>query len=1025
MYNSRVTMEKHLRYSQKNYTFSLSKIFFFAIIIAGTGILNAQRGKLSGEIRDAKTGERLPGVAVRIDGTTLGGVSDIDGKYFVLNIPAGKYSVTASYVGYAKYLVSNVEINIDRTTQLDIKLKQSTLEMDEVVVVAEKPKIIKDQTSSATTIDDEQIAAAPIEGLRGILDLTAGFQKNEKGTYSVRGSGSYEVNYQINGVDQINSATTSPGSFGVEKADNSWKYDVNPIGVQQMQLISGGFSAEYGNAQAGVVKVVLKEGSPRLSGEVRVEYRPPGQYHFGKYLYDQSLYEWQRWGTLDRWMAYKDSSFFLQDLGITSEGRYKWLYDKVRNGTATPDEVNAWNNVLNQEINWAFNTWLTNHSPSDNNPLGVYDYRDRAYSKVMVGIGGPLGRDPDKLKFFFSGEYRKNPTRLPTSEKDQISQNYMLNLTYTPTPAHKFKLLLGYQHYRGGIWSGSSDIRWAGLAFSPPSTSYKYYVLIDPIRTEQTITQSLNYVFTIDAKSFLEATITHMSEKYELPYEYLPSYSQQRDVLDSLYDRNGGNLLKAGAWWDTQYFRAPDAFSTLYYQDTRTEYWAANLDFTSQINQANLLKAGLRFYFWDLYNNGVNSRFKANALVATTGVAEYYTAQPYNIAFYLQDKMEYEGMIANIGVRAEAYNFGANVPVDPFNIVYVGTEGPETGNLNTEKSKTYFMLLPRIGLSFPIGENTAFRLQYGHFTSMPTFSQALSNRGNKGITGYGNANLEPKKTIQYEFGLQQLIDDDNRVDLALYYNDRVSQIGLLRYAAFTGTVLNSPSAYTSDNTPLFNYTTFSNNAFGATLGFEISFEKVNPKNWMYRLTYSISQTTEGNYGAQVIYPTASAAAESRDYTGEFLSGNDRTHNFRALLQYNWGMGEGPEIFGINLLENSSISFIYSVQSGSPFTYRTSFDLKDIVNNRRYPLESNFDVNFTKNVVLEGGYRFVIGLRIMNLFDNKWLTPVTGNDLINWVDYGTTIDQPGNDPYRISYISSFYKAYKNIPRQVFFTLGFGF
>ncbi len=1018
-------MERHLRYSHKKISFSLTKIFFFVILIAGTTILQAQRGKLSGEIRDAQTGERLPGVAVRIDGTNLGGVSDIDGKYFILNIPAGKYSVTASYVGYAKYLVSNVEIFIDRTTQLDVKLKQSTLEMDEVVVVAEKPKIIKDQTSSSSTIDNDQIEAAPIEGLRGILDLTAGFQKNEKGTYSVRGSGSYEVNYQINGVDQINSATTSPGSFGVEKADNSWKYDVNPIGVQQMQLISGGFSAEYGNAQAGVVKVVLKEGSPRLSGEVRVEYRPPGQYHFGTYLYDKSLYEWQRWGTLDRWMAYRDSSFFLQDLGITSEGRYKWLYDKVRNGTATPDQINAWNSILDREINWAYNTWLNNHTPGDNNPLGVYDYRERAYTKVMVGIGGPLGKDPDKLKFFFSGEYKKNPTRLPTSEKDQISQNYMLNLTYTPTTAHKLKLLLGYQLYRGGIWSGSSDIRWAGLAFSPPSTSYKYYVLIDPIRTEQTVTQSLNYVYTIDAKSFFEATITHMSEKYELPYEYLTSYSQQRDVLDSLYDVNGGNLLKPGAWWDTQYFRAPDAFSTLYYQDTRTEYWAANLDFTSQINQGNLLKAGLRLYYWDLYNNGVNSRFKANALVATTGVAEYYTAQPYNIAFYIQDKMEYEGMIANIGVRAEAYNFGSDIPVDPFNIVYVGTEGPETGNLSTEKSKTYFMLLPRIGLSFPIGENTAFRLQYGHFTSMPTFSQALSNRGNKGIVGYGNANLEPKKTIQYEFGLQQLIDDDNRIDLALYYNDRVSQIGLLRYAAFTGTVLNSPSAYTSDNTPLFNYTTFSNNAFGATLGFEISLEKVNPKNWMYRLTYSISQTSEGNYGAQVIYPTASAAAESRDYTGEFLSGNDRTHNFRALLQYNWGTGEGPELFGVNLLENSSISFIYSVQSGTPFTYRTSFDLKDIVNNRRYPLESNFDVNFTKNVVLEGGYRFVIGLRIMNLFDNKWLTPVTGNDLINWVEDGTTIDQPGNDPSRISYISSFYKAFKNIPRQVFFTIGFGF
>lgn len=1017
-------MEPDLQHKHENHYFLLAKILLLFVLLTGISEIQAQRGKLSGEIKDAQTGEKLPGVAVRIDGTNLGGISDIDGKYFILNIPAGKYTVTSSFVGYAKYIVSNVEINIDRTTELDVKLKQSTFEMDEVIVVAEKPKVIKDQTSSSSTIDEEQISAAPIEGLRGILDLTAGFQKNEKGTYSVRGSGSYEVNYQINGVEQINSATTSPGSFGVEKSNNSWKYDVNPIGVQQMQLISGGFSAEYGNAQAGVVKVVLKEGSPRLSGEVRVEYRPPGQYHFGKYIYDESTYEWQKWGQLNNWMAYKDSSFFLQDLGITSPSRYKWLYDKVQNGTATADEINTWNNVLSQEINWAYNTWIYNHKPSDDNPLGAYDYRERAYTRVMFGFGGPLGKDPNKLKFFLSGEYKKNPTRLPTSEKDQVYQNYILNMTYQPFTSHKIKLMLGYQNYQGGIWSGSEDIRWAGLAFSPPSTSYKYYVLIDPVRTEQTVTQSLNYIYTLDATSYFEATLTHMSEKYELPYEYLTSYSQERDRLDSLGDRQG-NLLKAGSWWETQYFRAPDAFSTLYYQDTRTEYYAASLDFTSQINSGNLIKTGFRLYYWDLFNNGVNSRFKANALVATTGVAEYYTAQPYNIAFYIQDKMEYEGMIANIGVRAEAYNFGADVPVDPFNIVYVGTEGPESGNLNTEKSKTYFMLLPRIGLSFPIGENTAFRLQYGHFTSMPTFSQALSNRGNKGIVGHGNANLEPKTTIQYEFGLQQVIDEDNRIDLALYYNDRVTQIGLLRYAAYTGTVLNSPSAYTSDNTPLFNYTTFSNNAFGATLGFEISLEKINAKNWMYRFTYSISQTTEGNYGPQVIYPTASAAAESRDYTGEFLSGNDRTHNFRALLQYNWGTGEGPELFGINILENSSLSFTYSVQSGIPFTYRTSFDLKDVVNNRRYPLESMFDLNFMKHVVLEGGYRIVVGLRIMNLFENKWLTPVSNNDLIDWVDYGTTIDQPGTDPSRISYISSFYKAYRNVPRQVYFTVGFGF
>jgi len=996
------------------------------LIFTVSNNLNAQgqRGKIAGTVVDAVTGDVLIGANVIVQGTTLGAASDFDGRFVILNVPPGVYTVSASLVGFAKTSIEKVEVVVDRTTTLNFKLQEGAVQIDQVVVVAEKPKIIKDQTSTSSTIDDAQITSAPVEGLRGFLDLTTAFSKNDKGTYSVRGSGAYEVNYQINGVEQMNSATSAPGSFGVDKANNSWKYDVNPLGVQQIQLISGGFSAEYGNAQAGVVKVVLKEGAPKLSGEVRVEYRPPGQYHFGKYAYDESTYEWQKWGTLDKWMALKDQEFFLQDLGVIAENRWKFLYDRVKNGTATQDEKAKWDQILNDQINWAYDTWIANHRPSDDNALGVYDYRDRAYTRYMIGIGGPLGKDPNKLRFYFSGEYKKNPSRLPTAEKDQIAQNYILNVTWNPITNHKLKTMLSYQSYRGGIWSGSDDIRWAGLAFSPPSTSYKYYTSIDPIRTEQTFAQSLNWVYTINNNSFLEATVTHQNEKYELPFSYLAGYTQEIDRLDSLNDRNGGKILRPGTWWETTYFRPPDALSTLYYQDTRTEHVSFSFDYTNQFNSSNLLKAGVRLYYWDLFSNGVNSRFKANALVATTGIAEYYRAYPYNIAFYLQDKMEYEGMIANIGLRAEAYNFQSQMPLDVFNIPYIGTEGPQGGNPATELSKTFFVLLPRIGVSFPIGENTAFRIQYGHFTSMPTFSQALSRRSFRGWSGYGNANLEPKKTIQYEFGLQQVLDDDNRIDVALYYNDRVTQIGLLRRSSYTGSFVNAPSGYTSDNQPLFNYTTYDNNAFGATVGLEVTFEKINFKNWGYRLSYSLSQTTEGNYGPQTVYPTATKTAERRNYTGEFISGNDRTHNFRGLLQYNFAAGEGPELFGTKILENTVISLTYNAQSGIPFTYRTSFDLKDVVNNRRYPLESSFDLAVQKNLEVMG-YRLVLGLRIMNLFDNKWLTPVSDNDLLNLMEYGTTIEEPGVDPSRISYISAFYKAYRNVPRQVFFTLGVGF
>jgi hypothetical protein len=1002
-----------------NKFFTPLKITVLALIIFSVPLFaQASRGKLTGKVIDDKTREPLIGANIIIEGTTLGAAADINGRYIILNVPAGSYTVTASLLGYGKVRKTEVEIDIDRTTELNFNLKDASVQLEQVTIVAERHKIIKDQTSTATTLSESQIKAAPIEGIRGALDLSAGFQKTATGNYSVRGSGSYEVNFQINGVEQVNSSTIAPVTFGTDKANNSWKYDVNPLGVQQVQLITGGFSAEYGNAQAGVVKVALKEGTPKFTGEFRVEYRPAGQYHFGDYIYSKDSYEWKKWGSLDKWMSQQES--IIKELKLDT--RYKDLYDKRKNSRA---DSSAFYDIANREIAWAYNVWVKNHTPSDDNPLGVYDYTQYGYKRYMVGFGGPLGKDPNLLRFYFSGEYRSNPTRLPTPEKNQVYQNYIMNVSYQPVQNQKFKIMGSYQNYRGGIWSGSDDIRWSGLAFTPPGLSTKYYITTDPVRTEQTVAQSVNWVYTISPRAFVEATVSHQQEKYELPYEYLVGTVNMRDRLDSLYDPEG-QVLKDGIWWDNAYFRPLINASTNYYQDTRTENISVNLDYTNQIVETNLLKAGLRFYYWDMLNNACNSSFSANTFLTRSGYADYYHAYPFNAAFYVQDKMEYSGMIANIGVRGEAYNFNSLVPVDEFNIFYQGKGGPSGSNIGnpaTTGSATKFILLPRIGISFPIGENTAFRIQYGHFASMPTFSQALSRRTQSGWTGIGNPDLDPKKTINYEFGLQQVLGQNHRFDVVLYYNDRTTQIGLQKVASYTGSSERS-AGFALDNTPLFAYTTYANNAFGSTVGMEFTFETIGVGDWSYRLSYSLSQTTDGTYGASTIYPDGTRNYLNQSTTGEFLSSNDRTHNFRALLQYRVQKDAGFDLFGIKPFSNTVFSLTYSAQSGTPFTYTTVFDPVGVTNNRRYPLETSFDFNAIKNIDILG-YKMIVGVRIMNLFNNQWLTPMdVSDDIINWVENGITMADPGNDPTRLSYVVAPYRAYRNIPRQIFFTLGFG-
>jgi hypothetical protein len=426
-----------------------------------------------------------------------------------------------------------------------------------------------------------------------------------------------------------------------------------------------------------------------------------------------------------------------------------------------------------------------------------------------------------------------------------------------------------------------------------------------------------------------------------------------------------------------------------------------------------------------MLNNGVYGSFQANSFVARNGFAEYYRGYPMNAAFYIQDKMEYSGLIANVGLRAEAYNFQSRMPVDQFDYLYPGIEGPnKTGNPDTRTSNTKFVLQPRLGISFPVGTSTALRIQYGHFVSMPTFSQAFSNMTSRGWNGIGNPDLEPKKTINYEFGLQQAIGDEYRSDFVLYYNDRTTQVGSQSVASYTGSV-NRFAGFSGNNVPLYFYSTYANNAFGSTIGFEATFETIRNEHWSYRLSYSLSQTTAGNYGSSTSYPDNSRNYSSRNYTGEFLAPWDRTHNFRALVQYAWAKGEGITIFGIRPLENSVVSSTYTAQSGTPYTYITDFSLRDAIYNRRYPIESTVDLNFVKTIDFEK-QRLIVGIRIMNLFDNKWLTPPANNEDINaWVQKGVTIADPADNPLRTNYVVASYAAFRNIPRQVFFTLGIGF
>lgn len=211
-----------------------------AAALAGT------TGKVSGRVVDPKK-EPLAGVNVIVVGLPLGGATDETGRYTIINIPSGKYTLKASQIGRAAMTVQNVEVNADNTTRLDFTLTESAVQMKEIVVSARRSVIETSRTSNIATVSREKLAALPVQELQDVVNLQAGVVDGH-----FRGGRTGEVQYQVDGVS-VNNAYDNKSTL---KLDRSL--------LEEVQVISGTFDAEYGQAMSGVVNAVLKRGGEKF-----------------------------------------------------------------------------------------------------------------------------------------------------------------------------------------------------------------------------------------------------------------------------------------------------------------------------------------------------------------------------------------------------------------------------------------------------------------------------------------------------------------------------------------------------------------------------------------------------------------------------------------------------------------------------------------------------------------------------------------------------------------------------------------
>ncbi len=263
-------------------------LFFIIMVLLMTHFdaLAGTTGKIAGTVMDAGTNEPLIGVNVIIEGWPMGAATDTDGDYYIINVPPGIYSITASFLGYATETKVEVGVNVDRTSRVDFKMKVAAIEGEAVTVEAERPLIRKDLTASMTEVGGEEITLSPAENLQeqirqqrgvliGVADLgKSGFRFiNTPGDeLHLRGGRENETAFMIDGM-----SVTDPFWGGSDYVQNT-----SASSITEMSTLAGTFNAEYGNAMSGVINVIAKEGTGTYHG------------HFSSYTDQFGVEDWDR-----------------------------------------------------------------------------------------------------------------------------------------------------------------------------------------------------------------------------------------------------------------------------------------------------------------------------------------------------------------------------------------------------------------------------------------------------------------------------------------------------------------------------------------------------------------------------------------------------------------------------------------------------------------------------------------------------------------------------------------------------------
>jgi outer membrane receptor protein involved in Fe transport len=832
-------------------------VITMVVLLCCTGVvMGGQTGKIAGRVYDAQTREALPGASIVIEGTRQGAAANIDGYYFINNVAPGTYTLSVGLVGYQRAVIRNVLVKIDLTTTQDVAINPTSVSVSEVVITADRPLVQKDLTSTSVTVSSEDIRMMPVENVDQVINLQAGVVGGH-----FRGGRSDEVLYLVDGV-----SVTDP-------YNNTRGLTVENSSIRQMEVISGAFNAEYGQAMSGVVNIVTQEGSSSYHGSI-------GGYVGDFFTSHSDVFEGLNHysvprtrnieGTLSGPLPLEGLTLFLSGRWLEQEG---YLYGK---------------RVYNTNDNIVYYRMPDGSYVSPNQPTGDGAYVSMNPSRRYAGTG-KLAYGFGDMKLTFTSNYEHGWNKnydhaykwTPDGPMNHYHTSQMHGLQFThavsPSTFWTFKYSYNYFDYRGYLYESLTDPRY-----------------VDPDRGDP---QS-NYTF-----------------------------------------RSGGN------------------YAGRYERNTRTHL--GQIAISSQVSKEHKVGAGVEVQLHRLYNHGYDMVNLTPGVydsvtfepVFTLGYRnlgalgnQAYLKNPIQFSAYVQDKMEYDIMIINAGVRFDWFDAVSLQPADLKNPT-MNTLFPGAGQYRRSSKK--YQISPRLGVSFPITDQGIIHFSYGHFFQIPGFDNLYTNSdylvssAGSLSTTTGNPDLEAQRTVSYELGLQQVLFDVFSVDVTAYYRDVRNYLGMEIIEMYDGRT----------------YGRYINRDYANVRGFVASVEK--------RLT--------DYFGVKADYTFQIAEGNSSDPRTVFYNNQSSppVETPKAVVPLNWDQRNTLNLtLTVGEPGNWTVSSLFQYGSGYPYTedVRTSKGLR-FENGGTKPATINLDLRAEKGFQF-GSMRVNAFLLVYNVLDIK-------------------------------------------------------